>query len=121
MQQKEQEFKLNKQKEIVAAIEANSSSGNSSFESTDSYLNKIKDYYHQQQQQQQPMMKQVKFENNIQTINNELNQMRLSLKSNLNLEQNKIDKLLQNVYADDLKDARSVRRQSLMKQTNKSN
>jgi len=120
MQQKEQEFKLNKQKEIVAAIEANSSSGNSSFESTDSYLNKIKDYYHQQQQQQ-PMMKQVKFENNIQTINNELNQMRLSLKSNLNLEQNKIDKLLQNVYADDLKDARSLMRQSLMKQTNKSN
>lgn len=60
------------------------------------------------------------FRPEVQTVNNELKRVRQSLNDNLIIQNTKIKTILETIYDDDLKDAKSMMYQSLQKIKNKS-
>lgn len=125
IKQKENESKLNKFEQKSDTNSHNSlllmqdyEDGNSN---TSIILQRVNNFYKKKNKLETDVPTELKHDMNaIQTIDNELKQMRLGLNTNLDVQQAKIINLLKTIYDDDFKDAKFIAKNSLDKFKNKS-
>ena len=129
MQQKEKEFEFNKLNQLTETSNGNISMDNS-LDISDHLIKQVNNPHYTPGFSHNH--RYVTFNNirhsvgqppiaSIQTVDNELKKIKQSLRLKLLNDQSKIKTVLNNVYDDDLKDAKSIMRQSLEKYKNKSN